>query len=189
MPHKAHPMGQPGALTLAGALIALTAAGCGSGSAATTPTTISRTPYQRAEVARREREQRARHATAAIPAGLSAAAQRARVRRALEASVLADARRRTRAGELHGPLVGASCTPTREDRALARMGAGVVRFDCLAISSRSTTTPPMESGTPFLARVDYTTHSYAWCRFTPVGGEGTYTIKTFVPPPAACAGR
>ncbi len=182
-------MGRARALTLAGALIALTAAGCGSGSTATTPSTISRTPYQRAEVARRAREQRAHHATATIPAGLSPTAQRARLRRALEASVLADARRRTHSGELHGPLVGASCTPTREDRALARRGAAVVRFDCLAISSRSTTSPPMESGTPFLARMDYTTHRYAWCRFTPVGGEGTYTIKTFVPPPADCAGR
>ncbi len=65
----------------------------------------------------------------------------------------------------------------------------MLRYDCLAVTFRSTTKPRLQTGTPFLARIDYRSRTYAWCLFTPVGGEGTYSIKTLVPPPVACTAR
>lgn len=183
-------------MLLAVAAVASLAA-CGDGDAVTPAKTtgLVRTPFQQAEIARKQREQRAHVSPGQVGrdlAGLPGVQARAGLRRALRNSILLDARRRARTGRLHGPFIGVSCRPIRADRALARTNATsapVLRYDCLAISFRSTTSPPMQTGTPFLARIDYRARSYAWCLFTPVGGEGTYSIKTLVPPPAACTAR
>jgi hypothetical protein len=105
-------------------------------------------------------------------------------------SVLRDARSRARRHQLDGPFRGVDCSVVRDDRNYARAhpDAPVLRYECLAYNRRAATNPPVILGTPYLARVDFSAHRYAWCLFTPVGGEGTHTAVTFaVRPAAACA--
>jgi hypothetical protein len=157
-------------------LLLLPLAGCRGASRPPKPLT----PAQRA----RKAAQAPHFATVPRPA------TRAGVLRSVEGSVLADARRQARAHRLEGPFVGASCTPIKEDRALAgeRPRPPLLRFDCLAITFKSSTTPRMQIGTPFLARVDFARARYAWCLYRPIGGEGAHTASTFdVPPAPACA--
>ena len=153
-------------------------------------------PAQRREIAQRKARQRAHHSSAATAqriAGLPAGRQRTALVAALRDSVLRDARRRARRHQLDGPFRGAFCRVLREDRGYARSvaDAPVLRYDCLAYTVREKNTdPPIALGSPFLARVDFARNRYAWCLFTPVGGEGTHTASTFtVPPDPACAER
>jgi hypothetical protein len=110
----------------------------------------------------------------------------------LRGSVLRDARARARRHRLDGPFKGVQCDITRNDRDYAadHPDAPVLRYECLAYTSRSETNPPVILGTPFLARVDFGARRYVWCLFTPVGGEGAHTASTFdVPPDPACIRR
>lgn len=80
----------------------------------------------------------------------------------------------------------------REDERYARRhpAAPVLRYECIAYRLRAHTDPPLVIGQPFLARVDFAGHRYAWCEYVPVGGEGTHLASTFdAPPDPACARR
>jgi len=167
----------------------------------TTSTTTSVSPSritatQRREIARRKGRERPHYSSAATTrrvAALPAALQRTALVNALRHSVLRDARGRVGRHQLDGPIRGAFCRVLREDRAYAEAhpAAPVLRYDCLAYTTRENKTdPPIALGAPFLGRVDFTAHRYAWCLFTPVGGEGTHTATTFaLPPDPACAAR
>jgi hypothetical protein len=169
-------------------VLVLALAGCGRAApphhAAPSTAPAALTPAQRAEVARRRRTEAPHVATAA------AGASRGAVLAALRHSVLADARRRALAGQLHGRFREVTCHLDDQDTALARRdpAAPVLRYGCLAISYRSPTPPVMVIGRPFITRVDFAHRRYAWCLFTPVGGEGTHAAATFaVQPSPACA--
>lgn len=104
-------------------------------------------------------------------------------------SVLADARRRTERGELRGRFKEVDCDVLDDDAARVQRDpeAPVLRYSCLAVSYRSTAGPSMVIGRPFAVRVDFARRRYAWCLFTPVGGEGTHAASTFaVQPSPAC---
>jgi hypothetical protein len=176
-------------------------AGCGghAGGQATTATRRAATsdapatPAQRAALTARRRREAPHFSSAALRRRLTRLPQAQRRRPllvALRRSVLRDARARARRGELEGRFLDVSCTVTRDDRPYARShpGAPVLRYECLAITYRTATRPPVLIGKPFLARVDLAAARYAWCLFTPVGGEGAHTAATFaVQPSPACA--
>ena len=195
-----------GATSFAIAAVLVLAGGCGGTSERPALTAPARTltarfePHrttaaERRAIARRLARERPRYSSIATRrrvAALPAARQRAALVAALRRSVLRDARRRARRHELDGPFRGASCRILREDRdyAAATPEAPVLRYDCLAYTARANTDPPVALGSPFVARVDFARHYYAWCLFTPVGGEGAHTAKTFdVKPDPACIER
>jgi hypothetical protein len=95
-----------------------------------------------------------------------------------------------RAGTLRGPVLDVVCDVAADDTRLvaARPRTPVVRYRCVAVSFRARAAGrTMLAGAPFVARVHFAERRYAWCAFTPVGGEGTHTASTFrVPPPRDC---
>lgn len=111
----------------------------------------------------------------------------------LQAAVLRDARARRTRHELPGPpFRGARCTLARDDEtyAHAHPRAPVLRYTCIAYTLRARTSPPQIIGQPFVARVDFPAGTYAYCLYTPVGGEGAHTAQTFaVPPSPECVQR
>lgn len=190
--------------TLVLVLVALAAgpAACGGHAGEPRATTAARgpaatdaapTPAQRAAIVARKRREAPRFSSPALRRELLArpqAARRAPLLVALRRSVLRDARARARRGRLEGRFRDVSCSITRADRPFARRhpGATALRYDCLAITYRSAGRHPVLIGKAFLARVDLATARYAWCLFTPVGGEGTHSAGTFdVQPSPACA--
>ena len=195
-----------GATRIAIAAVLVLAGGCGGASkrpALTVPAhTLTAnlppshlTPAERRAIARRFARERPHYSSAATRrrvAALPAARQRPALVAALRRSVLRDARDRARRHQLDGPFRGVSCRILRDDRdyAAATPEAPVLRYDCLAYTARANTDPPVALGSPFLARVDFAHRYYAWCLFTPVGGEGAHTSKTFdVKPDPACTER
>ena len=177
------------ALILTAALLA----GCGGGGATTattartrTETTPRLTAAQRAALERKRAAQRPRFA------GPVAAPGRPALVRAMRRSILRDARARARRHAIKGPILDVSCNVVADDRPYVRAhpDAPVVRYRCIAVNFRANTDPPTELGSPFVARVDFAARRYAWCLFTPVGGEGAHTSSTFdVPPSPACTSR
>jgi hypothetical protein len=145
------------------------------------------TAAQRAEVARRTAAEAPHHRS--LAPGTPRAALLADLRR----TVLADARARRARGELRGrPFRGARCVLASDDVAYARRrrAAPVLRYSCMAYTIRVMTRPPQIIGQPFVARVDFPAARYAWCEFTPVGGEGAHTAVTFaVEPSPECVAR
>lgn len=142
-------------------------------------------------IARRRAQQRPRYASREAirraQAASSPAARRAVLLRALRGEVLSDARRRARAGVLKGPFIAARCDVAAPDASRPH-NAPLLRYQCLAITYQTHTHPPLRFGSPYLARVDFARPNFAYCLFTPVGGEGAHTALTFAaPPPAACA--
>src|SRR4051794_17202255 len=169
-------------------------AGCGGNDdrAATTATSTRPaaerplTPAQRAALAKRRAAQRPHFA------GPVAADGRPALVRAVRRSILRDARARARRHAIKGPILDVSCSVASDDARYLREhpDAPVIRYRCLAVNFRATTSPPTILGQPFVARVDFAQGRYAWCLFTPVGGEGSHTASTFdVPPSPACASR
>jgi hypothetical protein len=181
-------------------LVAMVMAGCGTvhrrarhpspgpSARATRPTPL--TTVQRAEITRRRAEERPHYASVHVKLradSLPIPRRRSAVLGSLRRDVLSDARGRARSGQIRGPLIGAQCSVASEDRGLPRRSS-VLRYECLAVTFRSHTKPPLMLGTPYLARVDFHRETYAFCLFVPVGGEGAHTALTFAaPPPPACA--
>jgi hypothetical protein len=113
-------------------------------------------------------------------------ASRVAVLAELRAGILADARARAAAGELHGPAARrVECKPlTGADPRAAR-----VPFDCIAVTSDL----PSGSvggviGHPFRAVADYSTGRVTWCKISGRAGEGGFTEGDLaVRIPAACS--
>jgi hypothetical protein len=106
---------------------------------------------------------------------------------AAERAITADARARTRSGELGDRTRRTSCKPRQGEKA----GADAVVYDCLAITFQIKGTvgaPPLASGYPFQVRIEYPDHRFTWCKVHPPGGEGTGRPGREVAPPDACGG-
>jgi hypothetical protein len=137
-------------------------------------------------------EQRPRHGAAAglkPPAGASAAerqAARARLLGQVEASVLADAQARARAGEIRKVQGPTTCSITPGTKA----GGAIGVYDCFTVTRRiapSKRTVAGEIGYPFRAVVDFTAFSYAWCKTEQFPGEKLIPDpRLVVQLPAAC---
>lgn len=140
-------------------------------------------------IAAQRRLQRAQFSAPQLDARLgrlTGSRRRDAVVKAVETTILRDARRRYRAHELDQRPKSVSCSVSGDDEPLVKRNprAPVVRYQCLAVTFRAA---GMVVGTDFVARVDFAKPSFAWCRFIPVGGEGTHSAVTLAaPPPAAC---
>jgi hypothetical protein len=101
----------------------------------------------------------------------AAAGDRAGVLAAAERAITADERRRVRGGELRERAKRTQCKPRKDEDPRAE----IVVYDCLAITFETKAiigAPPLASGYPFQARVEYPERRFTWCKIEPVGGEG-----------------
>jgi len=142
-----------------------------------------------ARVRRINAEQRSHHARAA-PAD-DVAARRALVGE-LEASVLADARARVRAGDLKGAIRRVDCAPGRRSGAggvvpeddLSRLRAG---YECTAVTSDIVGHRGASVGYPFKGVVDFRSGRLTWCKTNPPPGEQVIPDPRKVPrTPSEC---
>jgi hypothetical protein len=152
----------------------------------------------RAELARRlEREQRPRFARSAAvaPAGAPARerlAARAELMDELPAAVLADARRRVRAGSLDGPVLRVECEPFPRsvdargaDTDLSRRSG---RYSCIAVTAefgRSEQSIGGVIGHRYRALVDFGSGRYGYCKVSGQAGPSRDQLATT---PRACGG-
>jgi hypothetical protein len=171
---------------------------------------ISQSKQERAESERRERselqeqhirrlqaEQRPRfgRSESVALAGARPAvrlAARARLLDEVSVTILADARRRVRAGSLKGPIVRVRCEPfprtakgVGADKDLSRRSG---RYSCLAVTTefdRSEASVGGALGHPYRAKVDFDTGRYAYCK---ISGRPDPTPDPRVTTPEACGG-
>ncbi len=131
-------------------------------------------------------EQRPRRAVSAI-APATTPAERAEVVTQIEAHVTRDQRARVRSGALDPPPARYS---TCEPFAGESPGARVSRLSCTAVTSeiRKEGAKAGVLGHPFLARVDYATGRYAWCKVSGQAGEGSFRRTAGVKVPRECGG-
>lgn len=118
---------------------------------------------------------------------------RARLLRALEGAIVADARRRVARNEMDGPVTEAHCRPlvhthggTGDETDLrARVG----RYECLAAQRdvRLGGRAVARMGTPYVAALDFRRASYVLCRHHPPPGEGGVMLAQ-VPLHPSCMG-
>lgn len=152
----------------------------------------------RAELVRRlEREQRPRFARSAAVAPVGAPARerlaaRAELMDELPAMVLADARRRVRAGRLDGPVLRVECEPF--PRSVEARGADTDlsrrtgRYSCIAVTAefgRSEESIGGVIGHKYRALVDFGSGRYAYCK---VSGQAGPSREQLVTTPRACGG-
>jgi hypothetical protein len=119
--------------------------------------------------------------------GRAAATARPAVLAAAERAITADARRRTRRGELKDRTRRTRCKPREGEDARA----DAVVYDCLAITFEIKATinaPRLASGYPFQVRVEYPEHRFTWCKVEPPGGEGAGRPGREIAPDDACGG-
>ena len=137
------------------------------------------------------RARSARPAPADAPAAEQLAARRALLAE-LAAAVEADASARAARGELHGPIRRAECVPyplgtDPPERDLARPSG---RYACTAVTSDIERTERNVGGIvghPFVASVDFTRFTWAFCKVAPPPGERAAN-RTHVEVPRECAG-
>jgi hypothetical protein len=142
------------------------------------------------EARRRQRliaEQRPHRARSQFAPALSPA-ERGAVRGQIETAITRDQRARVRRGTLDPPpALYATCEPFAGERP----GVRVSRLSCTAVTSEVLRegTKAGVVGHPFLARVDYETGRYAWCKVSGRAGEGAFRSVAPVPVPRICGGR
>ncbi len=137
-------------------------------------------------------EQRPRHGAdpALKPAaGATAAdvqASRARLVGSVETAILADARARSRAGEMRKISGPTTCAITPGTKAGGPIGV----YDCFTVSRTIQSTARTAAGTigyPFRAVVDFRKYSYTWCKTEQFPGEKLIPDpRLVVQLPAAC---
>ncbi|HEY1274484.1 MAG TPA: hypothetical protein VGF25_06225 [Thermoleophilaceae bacterium] len=150
-----------------------------------------------AKVRRLRREQRPRfgRSESVAPAG-AGAAERLRARAAmmdeLSGAILADARRRIRAGSLEGPVKRTDCEPFPRTVSGKGAEADLTRrrgnYFCLAVTAdfeRSEASLGGALGYPYRALVHFETGRYAYCK---VAGQPGPTSHQLVVTPKACGG-
>jgi hypothetical protein len=150
---------------------------------------------QRAELIRRlNAEQRpvAGRSGARDARGADRLAARAAVMGDLAAAIGADARGRTRRGELSGTIRRVTCEPfprtvggTGADEDLSRRAG---RFSCVAVTAefeRTAASPGGVIGHGYRARVDFRTGRYTFCKITGRAGPEREQVVTI---PRACGG-
>jgi hypothetical protein len=116
-----------------------------------------------------------------------AGASRAMVLTGLQDAVLADARARAEAGQLHGPAPRrVECDPLAE----AEPTGERVAYDCIAVTSdlpSGERSPGGVLGHPFRAVADYSTGRFTWCKVSGRPGEGSLTSAGLVRIPRSCS--
>lgn len=155
---------------------------------------------QRLEQARAERNsalreiQRPRTGSARRPDGPPTVASRRALLAGVETAIERDARTRAQAGELRGPILGASCGPYPRSAGAAgaetRLDERVGRYECLAATTRIRPTesnPAGSIGHPYLARLDFGSFRYAFCKVSPPPGEKAVPRPGAPGVPAACS--
>jgi hypothetical protein len=148
-------------------------------------------------VSRLEGEQRPqfRRSASVVPAGAAAAEQlaaRADLMDELPAAILADARRRARAGALDGPILRVDCEPfprsvegVGADEDLSRRRG---RYSCVAVTAEFGRTGESIGGVighTYRTQVDFETGRYAFCK---VAGQSGPSREQLVTTPRACGG-
>jgi hypothetical protein len=103
---------------------------------------------------------------------------------ALEEGILADARARDAAGELHGPPANrVACEPLTG----ADLDAARVPYDCIAVTSDIPGSKGVV-GHPFRAVADFSSGRFTWCKISGHPGEGSLSEERFaVRLPRACS--
>jgi hypothetical protein len=110
----------------------------------------------------------------------------------LQASLLADARRRVRAGSLEGPILRAECEPF--PRSVDAIGADSDlsrrqgRYSCLAVTAEFERTEQSIGGVlghQYRTLVDFETGRYAYCKISGQAGPSRDQLATT---PSACGG-
>jgi hypothetical protein len=105
-------------------------------------------------------------------------AARAALVRRVETRITADARARTRSGEIKGPIRNSECGPflkapdaVPDDRML---GKRIGRYDCVAVKAdiHKDRASVGRLGYAFVAALDFDRFTYVWCRNTPPQSEG-----------------
>jgi|GEM_PF-1262523 len=107
---------------------------------------------------------------ASVGGPAATAAERAALVRAVEASIMSDARARAATGEFRHVSGPTSCTPALGTRTNAAVGA----FDCFAVADaikRTTLNVGGGIGYPFVAIVDFRDYRYRWCKVQQIPGE------------------
>jgi hypothetical protein len=148
---------------------------------------IDEARQERAAAERRERDAAHERRTRALAAeqrprfGRAAASAPAAALGDLSASILADARRRVRAGALDGPIRRVECEPFPRgvDPAVARRSG---RYACLAVTSE------FEGGAigqPYRAKIDFESGRYAFCK---IAGRVDIVANPEVTTPRVCGG-
>jgi len=150
---------------------------------------------RRARATAQARPQRGRGPRAAGLEGAPAMRTRRALVAQLEADVLADARARSRSGELRGAFRSAECarfpkglerTPPQDDLRLRS-----ARFECLAaieVLEADAQTSGSSIGRPFRARVDFASGRYAWCLLVQRPGELSASTAPVQDVPRVCGG-
>ena len=143
--------------------------------------------------ARIRREQRPRFVNG--PAATSSVAARRILVADASASVLADARRRVKAGTMNGPIEDVDCEPF--PRNLAGIGAEdstdlrYGRYQCIAVTAKfekNEATAGGLLGHPYRVRVDFDTGRYGFCKIAGRPGEGSLKRRIGVTVPVECGG-
>jgi hypothetical protein len=146
-----------------------------------------------AREARIRREQRPRFVNG--PAATSGVPARHRLLDAAGASVLADARRRVKAGTMDGPIEDVDCEPF--PRNVAGVGADdstderYGRYQCIAVTARFERSESSTGGLighPYRVRIDFDTGRYAFCKIVGRPGEGQIRRRLGVTVPTECGG-
>ncbi len=148
---------------------------------------------QRAELVRRlEAEQRPVTGRSDAGGAAPGLAARAAVMGDLAAAIGADARGRTRRGELTGTIRRVTCEPfprtvggTGADEDLSRRAG---RFSCVAVTAefeRTAANPGGVIGHGYRARVDFRSGRYAFCKITGRAGPEREQVVTI---PRTCGG-
>jgi type II secretory pathway pseudopilin PulG len=148
---------------------------------------------EKQQVERIRRAQRPRFARGK-PAGRDLTAREALVASAVH-SIQADASARAAAGEFNGPIKRVECGPYApgEDAVPAdqvpSMRSG--RYSCLAVTSDIPATSGNRKGVvghPYVARIDFTSGRYAFCKVHARPGELAVKGPSSVALPRACGG-
>ena len=152
-----------------------------------------RARIERQDLERTRREQRPRFARA-TPAGTDVAA-RGRLLASAEASIRADASKRSAAGEFNGPIMRVECKvyppgteATPPDLDVSKR-AGT--YACIAVTSEIPATSGNRAGLlghPYRVRIDFRTGRYAFCKVRGRPGELAVRAKPGVRLPRVCGG-
>jgi hypothetical protein len=150
-----------------------------------------RARIERQDLERTRREQRPRFARG-VPARTDLAA-RGRLLASAEASIQADASKRSAAGEFNGPIMRVECegyppgiTPADADSS-TRTGL----YACLAVTSEVPATAGNRGGLlghPYRVNIDFRTGRYAFCKVRGRPGELAIRARPSGQPPRVCGG-
>lgn len=135
---------------------------------------------RREAAARRAAAARLRRAQRATTVPLREGDLRGQIRAAIERG----ARARVRSGELDAPRIRGSRCAAGEP-----VAGGRLSFSCLVVTRSTNATRRVTLGFPIIAIASRDRRSFAWCKQTPIAGEGFAFVQDQVPLAPACRER